>query len=706
MGHVEIAGGVHPEEVLAVGLAEAEQVVDAQNQGGGLVDLVAPAEVHHPVGGAFVELGGAVQVVARVVGVVVETLEVHRPGPGDAGDDVPVADVVVEAQIDALVGAGEAQVAGAELVVEFLRAQRAFQVSGEAISVGGVDALDDDRLAGLGEHGDRRAADRVGCAGIEQGVVPDLVVVDGNHQRIPVAGMGEGVAGVVRDFRVVDVAFDARGGENAMILLEERGRRAETATHGDAAAGFGAVMPQGVETRAGNAAEHIVFVVAQRAVELQAFVEQAAVGLDIGAGGLVGVVVEARDRAAVGEAAVRFQVFVAIIEAQREQGRAERLLQVRLGVVLFLLGDVVIAFVEGILVVIGVTEGELEPGAAVELALAHQDGLLALGFDDFRHAAAATAVRAQNAPVGQGDVTRLCHAVGNDPARRAGRAAPARAPVEGVAAHVALDGAGVAAQRAATALFVHQVETPAQLEATDIVEEQAESAQGTFVTGVFAHAVTVAVQAVMMIDVERGSDCAAREGSGEEAVQPPIAVLPGLRFHYRFRLGRTLGNDVDRSGQGFRRDQAGAGAARNVDALHAVDADHVQAVGAGHRGKNRHAVNHDGGEAPRQVVEGDVAHVADGAFGLHRDTGVVVHRFVQGGGVGLADVGRGNRLGLDDFVAQLGLQLALRPALDLHGGELALVGIGRWRQRVSHQDGEMDRLEAFGRMVHCCFLPE
>ena len=112
---------------------------------------------------------------------------------------------------------------------------------------------------------------------------------------------------------------------------------------------------------------------------------------------------------------------------------------------------------------------------------------------------------------------------------------------------------------------------------------------------------------------------------------PPVKVLAPNRsvFHWPEKpncwlamnssLERAAGDDIDRAGQRLPGDQAGAGAARDVDALDAAEGDAVQAIGGGYRREDGGMPSMSSVAAAGQVVEHDVADVADRAFGLNGD---------------------------------------------------------------------------------------
>ena len=362
------------------------------------------------------------------------------------------------------------------------------------------------------------------------------------------------------------------------------------------------------------------------------------------------------------------QVFIAPARASGDQPACRRELVVAVQVVLALLGKVVVAFVEAVLLVLGRAHGQAQ-AAIAQAAFALVHDLRALGEDDFRKAPA-------SAVVGQ-EVARVRRVPAIGPLR----AARAPAEVEGVAAHVVFDGLVVAAQRAAAALFVHQVEAAAHLEAAHVIQEPAHAAHAAVVAGVFGNAVAVAIDRVVAVVVHGGRHGAALQGLGQKHVQPPGAEVAALHAHLRLIARGALGDDVHRASQRFGRNQAGARAARNVDALHAIQAHAVQPVGGRHGGIHRNAVNQQRGVAPGQVVEQYVAHVADGAFHLHGHAGVLVHGLVHVGRAGFFDGAGAHALGHHDVIAQrAGAHLALgarAQAVHRHFGQRAAFFGGR-----------------------------
>ena len=259
---------------------------------------------------------------------------------------------------------------------------------------------------------------------------------------------------------------------------------------------------------------------------------------------------------------------------------------------------------------------------------------------------------------------------------RIGRAVRTLAEVERVAAGAGAHRVVVVAERAAHALFVDVVETRLELEPTDVVEEQAQAEQLAVVAGVLRDAVADAVHAVLLLQGAGERERAAGEGLGRIGRLALETEAAAAQVEFRAVARRTLGHQVHRPGQGLGRDQAGARAARDVHALQAVQADHVQAVGVGHRREDRHAVEHQGGKAARQVVQRDVAHVAHRALDLHVDAGAVRHQFGQIGGAGLFDLLSVDRIRPDDLVAQGTLLGGAGPAGDHHGGQRLRFGAG------------------------------
>ena len=142
-----------------------------------------------------------------------------------------------------------------------------------------------------------------------------------------------------------------------MILLEERGRRPEALADGEAAVQLSVVVPQHVQARADDVAEHVVIVETHRAVDFQAVIPESPVGLQEQPRRAVDIIVDAVVVVAgvVGSRAA--QILVAIVETCGQQGFAQRLPDADLEVVLVLIGLVDRLLIKGILLVVGVAAG-------------------------------------------------------------------------------------------------------------------------------------------------------------------------------------------------------------------------------------------------------------------------------------------------------------------------------------------------------------
>lgn len=108
-----------------------------------------------------------------------------------------------------------------------------------------------------------------------------------------------------------------------------------------------------------------------------------------------------------------------------------------------------------------------------------------------------------------------------------------------------------------------------------------------------------------------------KEADAAEQFGIHVAMGAKLLVDQQLFLERPAGDDIDRAGQRFRRDQAGPGAARNVDPFDVAEADAVEAVGRGHRREDGNAVDEQRGVAAGQIVEYHIADIADRTFGLH-----------------------------------------------------------------------------------------
>ena len=143
-----------------------------------------------------------------------------------------------------------------------------------------------------------------------------------------------------------------------------------------------------------------------------------------------------------------------------------------------------------------------------------------------------------------------------------------------------------------------------------------------------------------------------------------MAVAAELLVDHQLILERPASDNIDRSGQGFRCDQAGAGTARDVDALQPAETDAVQPIGGGHRREDRNTVNQQRGVTAWQVVEHNVAHIADRAFGLHRNARTFVEHLGQHRGTGFFNFTGSNGFGSDDFIAQHGFAADIAATID------------------------------------------
>ena len=271
------------------------------------------------------------------------------------------------------------------------------------------------------------------------------------------------------------------------------------------------------------------------------------------------------------------------------------------------------------------------------------DELLAVGEDDFRHAGAAIVIRYDGAA---GRV---------DPAAGVGRGMLAPAPVERVAGAVGLDAVVVGAHGSAHALFVDNVETALELEPAKVVNEIANATDTAFVTGVLRDLVMVVVDRIVAVVVEIRGQRPAVKGSCAEQFGVGMTVAAELLVDHQFVLERTAGDDVDRTGKGFRCNQTGSRASRNVDAFESAQADAIQAVGRRDRREDRDAIDQQRCVATRQIVQHDVADVADRTLGLHREARAFVDGLGQRGCTALFDIPGTEGFGGNDLVPEHGL---------------------------------------------------